>query len=83
MACRATGVEPSLLLHPLDFLSGEDVPELKFFPGMSMPAEKKLGLVSDLLSTYTSTFNVVTMREHADHARQASAAGLNRQEVAS
>ena len=34
MLCRATGVQPSLLLHPLDFLSGDDVPELKFFPGM-------------------------------------------------
>ncbi|MEQ1924143.1 MAG: polysaccharide deacetylase family protein, partial [Pyrinomonadaceae bacterium] len=41
-ACRATGVQPSLLLHPLDFLSGDDISELKFFPGMSMPIEQKL-----------------------------------------
>ena len=33
--CRLTGTQPSLLLHPLDFLTQEDVPELAFFPGMN------------------------------------------------
>ena len=30
--CQITGTEPSLLLHPLDFLGGDDVPDLKLFP---------------------------------------------------
>ena len=30
------GVEPSILLHPLDFLGADDVGELGFFPGMGM-----------------------------------------------
>ena len=42
-----TGVQPSLLLHPLDFLSGDDAPELKFFPGMNVPSDEKLAFVSE------------------------------------
>ena len=67
--CRATGVQPSLLLHPLDFLSGDDISELKFFPGMNMPTARKLELVSGFLSAYTDSFDVVTMREHAESFR--------------
>jgi hypothetical protein len=82
-ACKATGVEPSLLLHPLDFLSGEDVPELKFFPGMSMPAKKKLGLVSGFMEEYTKHFNVVTMSEHARNALNELAVNRRTSEVLS
>ena len=32
--CRAAGVEPSFLLHPLDFLTAESCPALRFFPAM-------------------------------------------------
>ena len=72
--CRATGVQPSLLLHPLDFLSGEDAPELKFFPGMNVLANEKLAFVSDALAIYTKHFDVVTMREHAGVVRTAQSA---------
>ena len=71
---RATGVQPSLLLHPLDFLSGEDISELKFFPGMNMPIKRKLALVSDFLAAYTDLFDVVTMRQHADSFKSRVAA---------
>jgi len=64
-ACKITGVQPSLLLHPLDLMSGEDVPELKFFPGMAMPTARKIELLSSFIETYTSMFEVVSMREHA------------------
>lgn len=64
-ACRATGVGPSLLLHPLDFLSGDDAPELKFFPGMNIRADDKLAFISDVLATYAENFDIVQMREHA------------------
>ena len=47
--CRATGSPPSLLLHPLDFLGAEDVPELSFFPGMGKPAAWKLAKVEETL----------------------------------
>jgi hypothetical protein len=63
--CRLTDTQPSLLLHPLDFLSGDDAPELKFFPGMSMPVEKKLEFVGEILERFSEKFEVVNLREHA------------------
>jgi hypothetical protein len=60
-----TGTELSLLLHPLDFLSGEDAAELKFFPAMNLPIEKKLEFVSEILEIFTGKFEVVNMCEHA------------------
>lgn len=63
--CRATGTEPSLLLHPLDFLSADDAPELKFFPAMELPVKEKLAFVGEVLSEFSGRFEVVPMREHA------------------
>jgi len=63
--CRMSGTQLSLLLHPLDFLSGEDAPELKFFPAMNLPIEQKLEFVSEILEAFTGKFEVVNMREHA------------------
>jgi len=66
--CKMSGTELSLLLHPLDFLSGEDAPELKFFPAMNLPIEKKLEFLSDILETFTDKFEVVNMQKHAEIA---------------
>ena len=63
--CRMSGTQLSLLLHPLDFLSGEDAPELKFFPAMNLPVEEKLEFLSEILETFTGKFEVLNMREHA------------------
>ena len=63
--CRMSGTQLSLLLHPLDFLSGADAPELKFFPAMNLPVEEKLEFLSQILETFTDKFEVVNMREHA------------------
>ena len=68
--CKMTGVQPSLLLHPLDFLSGEDVPELKFFPAMNLSIEKKFEFVSEILEVYAKEFEVVNMRKHADSVKE-------------
>ncbi len=69
-ACRVTGVQPSFLLHPLDFLSGSDVDELKFFPGMNVPLERKITLLDYAIGQLSAKFQPVTMREHADHFRR-------------
>ncbi len=69
--CKLTGTQLSLLLHPLDFLSGEDAPELKFFPVMNLPIEKKLEFVSEILEIFTNKFEVVNMRRHAEVVRLA------------
>lgn len=63
--CRLTRTHPSLLLHPLDFLGGDDVKELSFFPAMNLRGEEKVKLVSDILSIYSDYFTVVPMGEHA------------------
>jgi hypothetical protein len=65
LLCKATKTQPSVLLHPLDFLGCDDVPELKFFPGMQLPAERKLTLVSRALELLSEHFTVVPMRDHA------------------
>jgi hypothetical protein len=64
--CRLTGVEPSILLHPLDFLSGEDVPSLGFFPGMDMPLKKKLECTEYCLERLQALFTVCSLGEHAE-----------------
>jgi peptidoglycan-N-acetylglucosamine deacetylase len=66
--CRVTGTELSLLLHPLDFLSGDDAPELKFFPAMNMPVEQKLEFVGEILDTLAGKFEIVNMHRHAQEA---------------
>ena len=72
--CKVTGVQPSLLLHPLDFMSGTDTDELKFFPGMNIPIEKKLERVSDILAAFSHNFDIVPMRQHAESVRMQRAA---------
>jgi len=82
-ACSVLKVQPSLLLHPLDFLSGSDVDELKFFPAMGMPLEEKLGFVNDVLDLYTKQFRVVSMSEHARSVRLDGTASPTCREVLS
>lgn len=64
-ACRALGIGPSILLHPLDLLSGDDVKELAFFPGMQLPVEEKLSRVGSYLDLLVRPFRVVPVGEHA------------------
>lgn len=66
LACRAARVEPSLLLHPLDFLGAEDAPSLGFFPAMQMPAEAKLARVRSCLERFAHRFDVRPMGVYAD-----------------
>jgi hypothetical protein len=69
--CRLTGTQPSLLLHPLDFLGGDDVDDLGFFPAMNLPAVRKLELVSEVLQQLTAHFTPRTMAQHAAEAATA------------
>ncbi len=67
-ACRWANVNPSFLLHPLDFLGPDESPELAFFPGMKMSAQEKLSLAAKTFSALADKFTLVSMREHASHA---------------
>ena len=65
--CRLTGIQPSLLLHPLDFLGADDGLEpLKFFPGMNIPAATKLAWMDDFLGAYARRFTALPMGAHVD-----------------
>ena len=70
--CRWTGVQPSLLLHPLDFLGVDDgIEPLKFFPGMNIPSKMKLAWLDGFIAAFRRRFEVVPMGAHVD-ALQAS-----------
>ena len=64
-ACRLTGTQPSLLLHPLDLLDAGDAPGLQFFPGMNLPLSRKREVLDFILTEMTSHFDVVNLAEHA------------------
>jgi peptidoglycan-N-acetylglucosamine deacetylase len=57
--CQRLHITPSLLLHPTDFLSDEDVPELAFFPAMKLPRSRKLAILRKLLTLLTRQFRVM------------------------
>ncbi len=63
--CRWSGVQPSLLIHPLDFLGGDDVQELAFFPAMRMSGAEKMAIMDRALRLVSAQFRSVTMGEHA------------------
>ncbi len=63
--CRATGLEPSFLLHPLDLLGGDEAPALAFFPGMDMPSRSKVVLFERALRILGEHFELVNMSTHA------------------
>lgn len=63
--CRLRGVEPSMLLHPLDFLGGDDIDALKFFPAMQMPGRKKVELCDELFGLFGAEHDVLAMGGHA------------------
>jgi len=59
--CKITKTEPSLLLHPLDFMGMEDGSDLAFFPAMNMPVGKKLALMDDFFALLLANFRSYTV----------------------
>ncbi|MBV8199926.1 MAG: polysaccharide deacetylase family protein [Acidobacteria bacterium] len=80
--CRQAGIGPSLLLHPLDFLGADEVPELAFFPAMRRPAEQKLREIGEHLAAFCQSFHVVSVGEHADSLLRQAGVGLAEQPAA-
>lgn len=64
--CKLTRTEPSLLLHPLDFMSKEDDSDLASFPAMGLPLEKKMELMDMFFGQLLESFEPMTMGEHVD-----------------
>lgn len=70
LMCRMAGVQPSLLLHPLDFMGSDDTGDLDFFPAMRTPHARKVEVVSDVLRLMARDHHIVPMREHAQALQQ-------------
>jgi hypothetical protein len=78
--CRLRGIEPSFLLHPLDFLGGDVETRLSFFPAMTLSTERKLDLLERVLDEMSRHFELVDMQTHAERLLDAGA--LSTQEAA-
>jgi peptidoglycan-N-acetylglucosamine deacetylase len=62
--CRLTGTEPSLLLHPSDFMGREDDPDLGFFPAMDLALNDKLALLHDTLAAMTASYDLLSLEDY-------------------
>jgi hypothetical protein len=65
LMCKTTKTTPSFLLHPLDLIGGDMVPELKFFPGMNIHSEVKTKIFLNVIRRFSKDFQLVKMSEHA------------------
>jgi hypothetical protein len=72
-ACRAFRVAPSFLLHPLDLLGGDEVPQLAFFPGMDLTTARKAQLFDQVLGVIGERFDCITVGEQARRVLAGSA----------
>lgn len=74
LACRLRGQGPSILLHPLDLLGGDEVADLEFFPGMQLAGSIKRERTARFVARLAGRFQVVPCRDHlravAPHRRR-------------
>jgi hypothetical protein len=68
--CQWTATEPSIVLHPTDFLGCDDTQDLSFIPGMNLPSQRKLEFVSEFVRVLSTEFTVLTLQQHAQEAAQ-------------
>lgn len=61
--CKLTGTEPSILLHPLDFIGTREAPELGFFPAMALDPGLKREILTECLTYLGREFDVVPLKE--------------------
>lgn len=64
--CRLTAARPSFLLHPLDVLGDDQVPELRFFPGMDLSAGQKREAFDWVIGYLKEHYRLTDMYAHAD-----------------
>ena len=64
--CRLTRTEPSFVIHPTDLIGGDQVPDMKFFPGMDLTADYKLYLFKKVIRELSKRYTLVNMSSHAD-----------------
>ncbi len=63
--CKLTGTQPSYLLHPLDLIGGDQIPALKFFPGMDISSRRKVEIFSRVMEKLGKHYDLVNMDTYA------------------
>ena len=63
--CKITKTAPSFLLHPLDLIGGDQVPELAFFPGMNIPSMQKVKVFKVVITKLLKHYQLVDMGSFA------------------
>jgi len=71
LLCQMTGTQPSLLLHPLDFMGRDDTEDLSFFPAMQLHSATKVSFVEKVFDCFSEKFDVMSMTEHARRLQSA------------
>lgn len=64
--CQIFRVEPSILLHSLDFIAADRAPALKAFPGMGQNTEQKCARTIAFLEQIQKRFTLVQLTEYAE-----------------
>jgi hypothetical protein len=65
--CKATGISPSYLLHPLDLIGGDMLKSLSFFPGMDLSSNNKIRVFNLVIGDLSRHFKLTSMSIHADY----------------
>lgn len=69
MMCRVTRTQPSYLLHPLDLIGKDVVPELAFFPGMNVLSPRKLEIFETTMTMLKQHFELLPMGAFAERIK--------------
>ncbi|MBK5269980.1 MAG: polysaccharide deacetylase family protein [Bacteroidia bacterium] len=64
--CRLTGTQPSYLLHPLDLIGKDHLPQLAFFPGMNTESKQKLKIFEMTIRILKKNFELVPMSKFSN-----------------
>lgn len=76
--CLRNKIQPSILLHPPDFIGKEDNLGLDFMPIMKINHKIKLECLDYILNSTKKHFQVVTMKKHAAHLSSRQITGKTR-----
>jgi len=61
LMCKLTRTRPSFLLHPLDLIGGDSVPQLAFFPGMNISSEQKVVVFKSVIQKLGKHYQLENM----------------------
>jgi peptidoglycan/xylan/chitin deacetylase (PgdA/CDA1 family) len=63
--CKITRTPISFLLHPLDLIGGDQLPELEFFPGMKVKSDVKVRIFKKVIERLSKHFDIMNMSSFA------------------